>query len=286
MPDINQYSDISGYVQTVYDEAMFVARENVLVANLVRVFNDRDSQATRTNSRYAGTITLTSVGDTDDLTSQAFNPETYKSITPAEYAGQVFITDKRLRNDPFGAAEDTRNEFGLAQAAHIERALIGNFSSLTGGTVGGGGTAPKWSTWYAALAAVRRTNRAGSWVAVMHPDAWYHLGTAAALQGNVSQANAPEFQNDVMRSFWMGRANGIDIYTSTYCASGGTSIYGAIFDREAIALDLRVPFTIEPERDASRRGWELNASLTYGHGVWRPEYGVCLLGDVTTPTGA
>ena len=285
MPDINRYSDISGYVQTIYEDALAVARDNVIVTNLVQGFGDRDGLAPRTNSRYAGTITLTQVEDVDDLTSQAYNPSTYKTITPAEFAGQVFITDTRRRNDPFMVEQETRNEFGLAQAAHVERNLIGNFSSLTAGTAGGGGTAPKWSTWYVALAMARKTNRAGDWACVMHPDAWFHLGTAAALQGNVSQANAPDFQNEAMRQFWMGRVQGVDIYTSTYCNNGGTAIYGALFQRDAIALDMRVPFTIEPERDASRRGWELNASMTYGHGVWRPEYGIALLGDATLPAG-
>lgn len=285
MPDINNYTDIQSYVQTIYDDAMAVARDNVVVANLVRVFNDRDSQETRTNSRYAGTITLAQVDDTDDLTSQAYNPSTYKSITPAEFAAQVFITDKRRRNDPFQVEQDTRDEFGMAQAMHVERNVISNFSSLTGGTAGGGGTVPKWSTFYVALAMARATNRAGDWACVMHPNAWFHLGTAAAVQGGVSQTNAPDFQNAVMGQFWVGNVAGIPIYTSSNCNSGGTAIYGALFQRDAIALDLRVPFTIEPERDASRRGWELNASLTYGHGVWRPEYGVALLGDATLPAG-
>lgn len=284
MTDISSYSGISGYVQTVFEDASFIARDNMLVTNLVRGFDDRNTQETRTNSRY-GTITLTAVEETDDLASQAFNPSTYKSLTPAEYAAQVFITDKRIRNDRFGAEEDTRTEIGMAVAEHVERNVISNFSSLTGGTIGGGGTVPKWSQFYAALTAARATNRGGNWVCVMHPYAWYHFGTAGALQGNVSQANAPEFQNAIMQQFWMGRAAGVDIYTSAYCNSGGTAIYGALFERDAIALDMRVPLSIEPERDASRRGWELNASLTYAHGVWRPEWGVALLGDATAPTG-
>lgn len=285
MADINRYADISAWVQTMYDDVMAVARDNVVMAGLVRGFNDVNTLAPRTNNRYAGTITLTQVDDTDDLASQAYNPSTYKTITPAEYAGQVFVTDTRLRNDPFNVQEETRQEFGLTQAAHIERNLISNFSSLTGGTAGGAGTAPKWSTWYVALALARKTNRAGDWACVMHPDAWFHLGTAAAVAGGISQTNAPEFQNSAMRQFYMGNVQGVDIYTSTYCNSGAGAIYGALFQRDAIALDSRVPFTIEPERDASRRGWELNASLTYGHGVWRPEYGIALLGDVTLPAG-
>ena len=102
---------------------------------------------------------------------------------------------------------------------------------------GGGGTAPKWGTWYAALAKARNTNRAGQWTCVMHPYAWYHLGTAVAAAGAVVQTNAPDLQNQVMRDFWVGRVNGVDIYTSTYCQSGGTAVYGALFEREAIALE-------------------------------------------------
>jgi hypothetical protein len=50
-----------------------------------------------------------------------------------------------------------------------------------------------------------------------------------------------------------------------------------MFARQAIALDIRRPFRIEPERDASRRGIELNASMIFGAGLWRPTFGVQVL---------
>ena len=43
-----------------------------------------------------------------------------------------------------------------------------------------------------------------------------------------------------------------------------------------------LPSRLEPERDASRRGWELNLSTVYAHGVWRPTYGVQMI-FVDTP---
>jgi hypothetical protein len=41
---------------------------------------------------------------------------------------------------------------------------------------------------------------------------------------------------------------------------------------------------MEAERDASRRGWELNMTAVYAHGVWRPEWGVCMTFDAAAPT--
>jgi hypothetical protein len=58
-----------------------------------------------------------------------------------------------------------------------------------------------------------------------------------------------------------------------------------MFSSNAMALDMRRPFRMEPERDASRRGIELNVSSIYAYGVWRPQYGVVLLTAGTIPVG-
>ena len=59
---------------------------------------------------------------------------------------------------------------------------------------------------------------------------------------------------------------------------------GAVFPRNAIALDWRRRPRVEPERDASRRGWEFNMSSVYAHGVWRPALGVQFIFDASAPT--
>jgi hypothetical protein len=53
-----------------------------------------------------------------------------------------------------------------------------------------------------------------------------------------------------------------------------------MFSRDASAYDLRRPFRIETQRDASRGGggWELNASIVYGEGVYRAAFGVQMIG--------
>ena len=56
---------------------------------------------------------------------------------------------------------------------------------------------------------------------------------------------------------------------------------GGIFGRQAIYLDRRQPFGIEYQRDASRGGggWELNATMEYAYGVWRPTLGGTVEGN-------
>ena len=58
---------------------------------------------------------------------------------------------------------------------------------------------------------------------------------------------------------------------------------GAIFNREALALDLRRGMRIEPDRDPSRRWTELNTTMVYATGTWRSDWGIKLVSDATAP---
>lgn len=64
---------------------------------------------------------------------------------------------------------------------------------------------------------------------------------------------------------------------------GSNYAVGAIFNRAAMAYDLRRALRIEPQRDASKRGTELNATIEYAVGVVQANYGVQLRSDASTP---
>jgi hypothetical protein len=86
-----------------------------------------------------------------------------------------------------------------------------------------------------------------------------------------------------MREWFVRRVAGVDIFVSANVSTSGSDAYSGMFSRDAIAFDLRRDFRLEPERDASARAWELNATMLYAHGVWRPAFGVTILADATTP---
>lgn len=280
---LNTYSDISTFVNPVFEAALSVARDNNLILPLVTTFGDRNDDALRKLQQY-GTATINSIAETDDLTSQAFTPTTLSTLTPAEFGAQFFLTDRRIDNDPFGVRADAAMELGLAMAQSVEQAVLGDFSTLTGGTVGAAGTVITWGHFYAALSQLRNQNAPLPYACVLHPYQWHVLAKAVTPAGG-AQTNAPNFQDEVTRRFWVQTVGPVDIYvTNNIAVDGSDDAYGAMFSRMALAYDSRRAPRLEPERDASRRGIELNLSSVYAHGAWRPKFGIAMHFDASAPT--
>jgi hypothetical protein len=62
------------------------------------------------------------------------------------------------------------------------------------------------------------------------------------------------------------------------------TIISGVFAPQAIAFDVRRAYRVEPERDASLRAWELNATMVYAYGLGpRPTWGVSMTSDATAP---
>lgn len=285
MASLNPSSDISSFINTIYEAAILVARDNNVMTGLVRTFNDREGVATRKNSQYGG-ATINSITETDDLVGQAFTPANIATLTPGEVGAQYFLTDTRVESDPFAVRNDAAADLGQAMATKIETDLIGNFASLTGGTVGAAGSVITWSYLFAMEAVLKAQKAPYPYFTVMHPYQWYPLAKAASVASSSATNAAPSLLEEVNSMFFVKQVGGVFIFTSanfTIDGSGDTDI--GMWSRDAIALDMRRAPRIEPERDASRRGWELNLSALYAEGVWRPTFGVRGIFDCTAPTG-
>lgn len=279
----NTYANISSYVNTIYEDAMLVARDSSLAPAIVTTFSDRTGMALRKSSEY-GTVTINTLGEADDMVGQAFTPSVLATLTPAEYGAQFPITDLRIESDPFEVVRDAALELGGGMAEAIDTAVFSNFTSLTGGTVGASGSAMTWAYFNQAVS-VCRVNKVpmAGLVAVMHPYHWDDLA-AAASTASTTDTNAPEWlRAELARNYFIARHSGVSIFVSPYVGTSSTDAYFAVFHPLALALDIRRAFRIERERDASRRLWELNATEVYAHGVWRPKWGCQGIADATAP---
>lgn len=283
MASLNPSSNISSFINTVFEAAILVARENNVMTGLVRTFNDRTGVAVRQNSQYGG-MTINQIGETDDLVGQAFTPSSIATLTPAEYGGQYFLTDTRVESDPFGVRADAAADMGGALATDVETNLIGNFTSFTGGSVGVSGTAITWGHIFAMEALLRTQLAPYPYFLVVHPYQWQPLKKAASIAG--TRTNASEAMLNDMRSsmFFLHQEGGIYIYASANVPLTGTDAVVGMWSRDALGFDVRRAPRMEPERDASRRGTELNLTMLYGHGVWRPLFGVQGTFDCTAPS--
>lgn len=284
MAALNPSSDISGYIQNIYEDAMFVAREMAVMPSLVTTFADTtDEKRIRQRSDW-GSATVATIGETDDLASQAFTPTADDQLTPVEYGAQFFLPDTRVSADPFGVRNAAASELGMAMANDINNNLLTNLGSLTGGTIGAAGTTMTWGHFFAALSQLEvQTKKMGPYVCVLHTYHWHDLASSVAASATVT--NAPNFQDEIMARWYVGTVGPVDIYTSTDIAiDASDDANSGMFQRSAIAFDGRRAPRLEPERDASRRGWELNMTAVYAHGVWRSDFGMVLTFDATAPT--
>lgn len=273
----SRYEDIKTLVANVYELALLTAQEGNVIAQLSTVFNDNQGLAPRIYGEYSGG-TFASIAGTVDMSAQTFSASAGGTITPSTYGQQISLTVNRIKSDPAGAQRDAGQYLGETAAAHIDTNLAGLLDDFTGGTAGTAGGTLTWANIFYAQAILRGNKVYGRYSVVLHPLQWYYLTSASSGVPTLMQSE--DIKNRFMSGFYQASLDNMDFFVDANITAGGTA-YGGMFAKPAIALDMRQPFTINPQWDASYAGvgaWELNASMVYGFGVYRPTYGVTLVG--------
>ena len=269
------YSAISTLVQNIIDGANLTASEQTVMVPLVRNFTG-EGLAPRVFSNYTGG-TIVSLAEISDLSSQTFTPAASGTVSPAIWAQQYYLTDARIMSDPFGVQRDASADLGRVFAVKADTACVSLFSSLTGGTVGSAGGTLTWANVQRAAAYLRANYAPGNYICVLRPEHWYYL--TSATSGVPTLQQSPAWMDSLAANFYQASWGGIDFFVDGNITSG-TAAVGAMFHADAMAFDLRKPFGIEVQRDASRGGggYELNATMWFGTGVYRPTFGVQMIG--------
>jgi len=270
------------------ENALFVIRETYQMQNFITVRGDMTGLNPRKVHTY-NQLTANTVAEADDLASQAFTPSLLGTLTPAEIGAQFFVTDSRAESEvPEDIIRDGAAELAYAAGDKIETDVLGDFSSLTGGTVGTAGSTITWGYVGAAIALARNANKSAGvpLIGVIHGYQAAVLGKTASIAGATSMSQSPALTDKMAAQGW-GQAFtylGVPIYQVFAAVDSGDDFRGAVFPRNALMIDWRRRVRIEPERNASRRGTEFNMSAVYAHGVYRPTLGVSMIFDATRPT--
>lgn len=282
MANESSASSISALINDIYEAALLTAREQSVMLPLVATFGDMQGLASRVRTDYTGGTVVTPLAETTDLSAQTFTPAAGGTITIGQVGAQYFITDLRIESDYNNVMRDAGVDLGQLAAVNIDTALVGDLGSLTGGTVGTAGGTITWANVFAAITKLRANFAPAPYFGVVRPEHWYFL--ANTLSAGQSVTNAPDLQNSIARDWYVGTAYGVNWFVDANITAG-TAAVGGIFSREAIGFDLRRALRIEAQRDASRGGggYELNMTCVYGHGVWRPTFGVKMVGTSTLP---
>lgn len=282
----NPWSDVSSIANAIQEDAYFVVRELDIISPLVTTFRDMTGMNVRNTYTY-NNVTVNAVSDGDDLASQAFTPSLSQTLTPVIYGAQVFVSEARAKSElPENIIADSARELGLALASNVMNNLCSLFDDMTGGTVGAAGSTATWAYLAAAISRARNANKSTvkPLSLVLHEYHWADLAAAASIAG-ATVAVAPGVQDEMTLRGKIAEFSGVPIYRVFQSPNAADDYYGAVFPREAIAIDWREPMRIEVERDSSRFGWEINLHAIYAYGVLRPELGVQFVFDAQAPTG-
>lgn len=280
---ITTYSSISSYVNTIYERALFAAREQNLMTQLVRPMSAQGWMSRVFSVRP--TLAASSVSDGVDFANPTtFGKSTLATLTPGEIITQAILTDANIESDPDGSRDDVALEMGNAIATKIDVDLVGTFSSFTTDKGPGAGNAATLADFGAAIAVLRNAKAPMPISVVLHPyhwhDLWVQLGQPAATYSNLGEA-----MNQALRDYTVSRLLGVTWYISANIAvDGSDDAISGVFNQGAIVFDSRRAPRLEAERDASLRAWELNMTAGYAYGIVRNAFGVKYTADATEPT--
>ena len=258
-------------------QARFTAEEQSLMMGLVTNYNIQ-AQAGKTIQvpKYPA-IAAADLTEGTDMSSTTVSTSSV-SVTVGEVGAQVLLTDMATYGDGNPAVE-LGTVLGNAIATKIDTDLIALFDGFSG-SIGAAGSEITVADLFKAAATLRANKVTGAIAAVVHPFVAYQL--KANLTNTFANPNGGDSQNEAMRNAYVGQIAGMNIYESAnIVVDGDGDSIGAVFAPEALAIALKKDFNIEPQRDASLRAFELNATAVYGVGELDDSFGVKMTFDTT-----
>lgn len=220
-------TDLSSLFPGIFEDALFVARDRNLMTNLVTQYS-ATGYATRTVGIWNTAEVLQVDDGVDFTTNRKFSKSTKATFTPYQYRSQFILTDAMVETDAdaASASASASNELGAAMAQYVDKALIGVFSSFSNSKASAGN--PLTFNHVAAANAVIRQNQASGQASVVLPAATYQF------VGDVA--------NQAMRDYVVGSWLGMMWYqTANIEADASDDAIGAVFTRDALAMDTRKP---------------------------------------------
>ncbi len=280
---ISTVASLNSLFNTIFEDAIFVAREQNLMTRLVTNFT-ANTMANREMGIYPQIIAQETSEGVDYNNPITFDKTSHMTLTPKIVRAQVIITDERVMTDPDEVRTDSALELGGAVGTKIDVDLVGLFPSFDD-NVGASGSALAISIIAAGVSLLRATPVPGPYTVVLHPHGWYDIWVELGSPP-VNQTFLGDVANEALRQYFVGSFIGMNWFTNANITVDATpDASGGLFHRASLAFDTRTPMEMETERDASLGATELNVVTRYAVGVRRANWGLEVIHDATDPTG-
>jgi HK97 family phage major capsid protein len=265
-------STLSELYTEIVAEAQFVASEKSIMRNLVKNYAITGGGKAVEVPVYAQ-VSAAAVSEATDLSNTAIDPSSV-TITASEVGVMTTLTDLARNSAPRNVAADIGKLFGEALARKQDTDLTALFDGFAT-ELGDGTGAISSSVIFNALSTLRSNAlNVDECAVVLHPKIAYDL--KANLTNTFANANGNDLANEALRSGFVGRLAGMNIFETSNIANTGTAgdYKGAAMHKDALAIAMMQDVKIETQRDASLRADEIVATSVYGVGEIHDTYGV------------
>jgi hypothetical protein len=248
-------STLSELYTEIVAEAQFVASEKSIMRNLVKNYAIVGGGKAVEVPVYAQ-VSASAVSEATDLSNTAIDP-TSVTITASEVGVMTTLTDLARNSAPRNVAGDIGKLFGEVLARKQDADLTALFDGFST-ALGDGTGAISASVIFNALSTLRANALdADMCSVVLHPKIAYDL--KANMTNTFANANANDLSNEALRSGFVGKLAGMNVFETSNIANTGTAgdYKGGAFHKDALAIAMMQDVKIETQRDASLRADEI-----------------------------
>lgn len=279
---ITNTTTLNDLLPSIVAEALFVASEKSIMRGLVRNYTLSAGQGkTVTVPIYPKqTAAGLTEGTAPSFTAISTDGAT---LTVSEVGLTAQVSDLAIMASSSNVVSDIGRLFGEAIARKMDTDLMALFMSFSTNQVGGTTTTATPAEIFKAIAKLRAQgyDTANDCAIVLHPNVAYDV---ASTLTSTFAAPASMIGNDALRNGFMGMLGGVPVYQSslvpleTGSAAAGDYACG-VFHKDALGLAIMKDITIESQREATKRGFDLVGSAIYGVGELYDNAGVRAIFD-------
>jgi N4-gp56 family major capsid protein len=258
-------TSLNDLLPSIVAEALFVASEKSIMRGLVRNYTLAPGNGKTVTVPIYPKVTAAALTEATAPTQQQITTDG-ATLTVSEVGLTATISDLAMMASASNVVADIGRLMGEAIARSIDTDLLTNFKNFST-TVGGASTAATPALLFQAIAKLRSAgyDTANDCAIVLHPNIAYDV---ASVLTSTFAAPASMIGNDALRNGFMGMLGGVPVYQSSLVetiTSAGDYACG-VFHKDALGLAVMKDITIETQRSALKRGFDIVGSAIYGHG--------------------
>jgi N4-gp56 family major capsid protein len=277
---VTNSTTLNDLLPSIVAEALFVASESSIMRGLVRNYTLQPGQGKTVTVPIYPKQTATGLTEATAGNQVAVSTDS-ALLTVAEVGLYATISDLAMMASASNVVADLGRLFGEAIARKIDSDLLSNVTNFSSG-VGGASTTATAAGLFQGIAKLRSAgyDTAMDCAIILHPNCAYDVLAAIT---NTFANPAGYASNDAMKAGFMGTIGGVPVYQSSLVNNTGTAgdYNNAIVHKDALGLAMMKDVTIETQRQAALRGYDIVGSAIYGHGILNNAAGQYLQFDST-----